>query len=195
MGNVNFVTGSVNELTTKINARMERYYLPLVQALLATSDGRDIITLMLVTVGKWAKYAAAASAFVDATVTLFGTDAVSHFKKVAQEMSTSLKELCDVAAVFMNLAHEEIFPQGVYGFVSDQASVASFGCNPEGTNNEDLMRRIQALGEAESGPQRHGKSSRPILPRVPSRNRLACTIQQENERKSHPWFHWMHQQY
>jgi hypothetical protein len=156
MGNVcgsnfNVAAGSFNEALSKINARMDRNDLSLVQALLATSDGRDAITPMLATAGNWAKYAAAASTVVGATVTLFGADAVSHFKKVAQEMSKSLKELCDVAAVSTNLAHEEKFPQWVYDFVSDQISIASFGRDLEGSNNEDLMRRIQTLGQAKLG--------------------------------------------
>jgi len=148
MGNVcgsgvNNAGHSIDSTFTKINARMEKGDLSFVQALLASADGKDTITPMLATAGNWAKYAAAASTVVGATVTLFGADAVSHFKNLAQEMSKSLKELCDVAAVSTNLAHEKDFPQWVYNFVADQIAVESFDRDLEKTNNEDLLRRIR----------------------------------------------------
>lgn len=112
----------------------------LVQALFATSEGKDTITPMLATASNWAKFAATASTILAATVTLCGADAVSHFKSIAQDMSKSLRELCDVAAVSTNLKHEAKFPQWVFDFVADQISVAAIGQDLEKINNENLAR-------------------------------------------------------
>lgn len=130
-----------NECLTDLRARQKKGGdLSLVQALFATSEGKDTITPMLATASNWAKFAATASTILAATVTLCGADAVSHFKSIAQDMSKSLRELCDVAAVSTNLKHEAKFPQWVFDFVADQISVATIGQDLEKINNENLAR-------------------------------------------------------
>lgn len=144
---------AVKETFTKINERMDKGDLSLVQALCAASDGVDKLTPTLAAAANWAKFAAAASTVVGATVTLFGADAVGHFKKIAQEMSKSLKELCDAAEVSTNLLYEKEFPQWVFDFVSDQISVVSTGRDLEKTNNENLAPWTRALEDARSNRQ------------------------------------------
>jgi hypothetical protein len=138
-------SGSINQLTSSLNDRMNKGDLSLVAALLAKSDGIDNLTPMLATAGNFAKCLAAATTVLGATATLCGHQAMSHFKKIGQEMSESLKKLCELAAVSANLNHQERFPQWVYDFASDQIAVVAYNQELELINNENLERRSRML--------------------------------------------------
>jgi hypothetical protein len=132
---------TVNKIMSKINSRMDKGDLSLLQALAASSDGKDMLGPMLATAGNWAKFATAASGIVAVTTTLIGADAMTHCKKVAREMSKSLETLCKSVEVSTNLKHEKDFPKWVYDFVANESS----GRDLININNKSLKRRIKEL--------------------------------------------------
>lgn len=109
----------------------------------ASSGVLEPLAPTLSTAAHWAKFASVASGLVAVTATLVGADAMNHFKKLAVEVSKSLKGLCEAAEVSANLQHEDKFPQWVYDFVCDEVSKATAGEDLDSINTRHLLGRIQ----------------------------------------------------
>nr|POE60984.1 hypothetical protein CFP56_64693 [Quercus suber] len=105
----------------------------------AISAAAEQLTPTLQVVQTWARFIGVATSVVALTTTLMGADAVSHFKKLAVEMSKSLRSLCDAAEVSTNLHHEDKFPQWVLDFVSDQITKTVGHDDLDAINSQSLF--------------------------------------------------------
>jgi hypothetical protein len=125
----------------------------------AVTDGvLESLDPMLKATGHFATFVTGAYGVYALTKTLIAKEAMDHFKKLAVEVSETLKSLCEAAQVSVNLAHQKDFPQWVYHFVSDEVAKVASGEDLEPVNSNSLLGRIKLLGKAE--PQKDSSNEK-----------------------------------